>query len=66
MTYENGAMTDDHVTISVKVPRVMRDGLDRLAEEYNVTRSEMMRILIAEVVDDDSDDNTRQYSRRKE
>ena len=57
-------MTDDLV-ISVKVTSAMRNGLDKLAKEYNVTRSEMMRILIVEVIDDDLDDDTRQYSRRK-
>ena len=59
-------MTDGFVNISTTVTTAMRDGLDNLAKEYNVTRAEMMRILIAEVVDDDSDDNTRQYARRED
>jgi len=50
------------VNISTKITETMREGLDKVAEEYNVTRSEMLRILITGVVDDD--DNTRPYSRR--
>lgn len=52
------------VNISTKITETMREGLDDLASEYNVTRAEMLRILITEVVDDD--DNTRPYSRRKD
>ena len=59
-------MTDGFVTINTRVTTAMRDSFDRLAKEYNVTRSEMMRILIVEVIDDDLDDNARQYSRREE
>lgn len=56
------------INISTKVTEAMREGLDKLAKEYNVTRSEMMRILIAEVVDDDPEEGvgTRQYPRRKD
>lgn len=60
------AVTNDFVTINTRVTIAMRDSLDRLAKEYNVTRSEMVRTLIVEVIDDDSDDNARQYSRRKD
>ena len=52
------------VNISTRITETMRESLDKVAEEYNVTRSEMLRILVTEVVDDDS--STRSYSRRKD
>ncbi len=52
------------VNISTKITETMREGLDKVAKEYNVTRAEMLRTLIAEVVDDDS--CTRSYPRRKD
>ncbi len=59
-------MPESFVDVSTRVTVAMRDGLDNLAKEYNVTRSEMLRILIAEVVDDDAgDDGTRSYSRKR-
>lgn len=60
-------MSDDFVNISTKVTKIMRDNLDKVAKEYNVTRSEMLRILIADVVDDDKEyASTRSYPRRRE
>ena len=60
------AMSDIFVNISTKVTKTMRDGLDKVAKEYNVSRSEMLRILITEVVDDDAEyASTRSYPRRR-
>jgi len=58
-------MGNKFVNISTRVPIAMKEGLDKLAKEYNVTRSEMLRILIAEVVEDDTEAETRTYRRRQ-
>lgn len=59
-------MSDNSVNISTKITESMRDALDKLAKEYNVTRSEMMRILIVGVVDDNLEDiDIRPYPRRE-
>ena len=54
--------------ISFQLPRSMKSGIEKIANEYNVTISEMMRILIVEVLPDqdcDSDEPmTRAYPRR--
>ena len=52
------------VNVSTRITETMREDLDKVAKEYNVTRAEMLRTLIAEVVDDDS--CTRSYPRRKD
>lgn len=58
-------MEIEFVTISTRVTKIMRNGLDKLAKEHDITRSEMLRTLIAEVVDDSEGVETRSYKRRK-
>lgn len=59
----------EFVYINFRVTKSMREGIDEVAKEYNTTISEMMRILITDVLDDSKDDAsepvTRKYQRRK-
>lgn len=65
-------MDDTEFTyINFRVTRAMKKGIDEVAKEYNVTISEMMRILVVGVLPDKEDSidasepTTRQYQRRK-
>ena len=59
----------ERVSIHFQVTPEMKKGLGDLAKEYNVTVSEMMRILIVDVLPDQDDDSSdpvpREYPRRK-
>jgi replication initiation and membrane attachment protein DnaB len=59
----------ESVHISFQVTPKMKKGLNDLAKEYNITMSEMMRILIVDVLPDQDDNSSdpvpRKYPRRK-
>ena len=65
-------MGDSEFTyINFRVTRAMKKGIDEVAREYNVTISEMMRILVVDVLPDQEDGidvpepTPREYQRRK-
>ena len=55
--------------INFRVARTVKKEIDAIAKEYNITTSELMRVLIADVLEDKEDavdePLTRQYQRRK-
>ena len=65
-------MGDSEFTyINFRVTRAMKKGIDEVAREYNVTISEMMRILVVDVLPDQENSidipepTPREYQRRK-
>ena len=63
-------MGDSEFTyINFRVTHAVKKEIEAIAKEYNITTSELMRILITDVLDDSEDDAsepvTRKYQRRK-
>ena len=61
-------MRGDKPKIHFHVTREMKNGINAIAKEHNMSISAMMRTLIADVLDDEIVDDTefRPYKRRKE
>ena len=63
-------MGDSEFTyINFRVTHAVKKEIEAIAKEYNITTSELMRVLIADVLEDKEDDVgeplTRKYQRRK-
>ena len=61
-------MGENKPKIHFHVTQEMKEGVDKLAKEYNLSLSEMMRVLVADVLDEKIDEGAefRSYTRRKE
>lgn len=59
---------EERLKIHFMVTQEMKEGIDEIAKEYNTTISAIMRVLIADVLDEEIEEGTefRPYKRRKE
>ena len=61
-------MSGNNPTIHFRVTQETKEGIDKIAKEYNLSISAMMRVLVADVLDEEIDEGAefRSYARRKE